>query len=76
MRLVLSSILLCLVLSGCASAAGSGDGGRNPDLITSKQLREAKPEGLSALQIIERFRPRWLQSRGATFHISTPLTSP
>jgi hypothetical protein len=65
MCLVLSSVLLCLVLSGCASAAGSGDRGRNLDPITSEQLGEAKPEGLSALQIIERFRPRWLQSMGA-----------
>jgi hypothetical protein len=65
MCLVLSSVLLCLVLSGCASAAGSGDRGRNLDPITSEQFGEAKPEGLSALQIIERFRPRWLQSMGA-----------
>jgi hypothetical protein len=76
MRLVLSSALLCLVLSGCASAAGSGGGGGNPNLINSEHLREAEAEGVSAFQLIERLRSRWLRARGAssfTNEVSAPM---
>ena len=63
MRIVLSSmLLLTLVLSGCASAAGSGRGGGNFNLITSELLREADAEGLHVYQIIERNRPPWLRA--------------
>ena len=68
MRIVLSSmLLLTLVLSGCASAAGSGRGGGNFNLITSELLREAEAEGLNVYQIIERNRPQWFRAgRAAT----------
>ena len=48
MRIVLSSVLLSLALSGCASAgvAGSGGRGRDPNLISSEELREAESEGI------------------------------
>ena len=68
MRIVLSSmLLLTLVLFGCASAAGSGRGGGNFNLITSELLREAEAEGLNVYQIIERNRPQWFRAgRAAT----------
>ena len=65
MRIVLSSVLLSLALSGCASA-GSGGGSRNPNLISSEELRQAESDGSSALRVIQRLRPRWLQTRGAS----------
>ena len=63
MRIVLSSmLLLALVLSGCASAAGSGRGGGNFNLITFELLREADAEGLNVHQVIERNRPQWFRA--------------
>ena len=67
MRVVLSSVLLSLALSGCVSTAGSGRGAsRDPNLINNEEMRQAEMEGLSATQLIERLRSRWLQGRGAT----------
>ena len=76
MRIVLSSVLLSLALSGCASAgvAGSGGRGRDPNLISSEELREAESEGIGVRQVIGRLRPRWLQTRGAT-SLSNPAGS-
>lgn len=78
MRIVLSSILLSLVISGCASAgvAGSGGRGRDPNLINDDEIRQAESEGLSAFQLIERLRSRWLQTRGATSLSSTASSFP
>ena len=74
MRVVLSSVLLSLALSGCASAAGSGRGAsRDPNLINNEELRQAEVEGLSATELIERLRSRWLQGRGAT-SLSNPAS--
>ena len=65
MRFGLSSLMLVLLLAGCGAAA-SGSGGGSPSRISSDLLREADPEGLSVLQIIQRHRPQWLrESRGA-----------
>ena len=65
MRFQLWSLLLVLVLAGCGAAA-TASGGGNSNLITSEQLREADPEGLSVYQIIQRDRPLWLRAgRGA-----------
>ena len=70
MRIVLSSmLLLTLVLSGCASAAGSGRGGGNFNLITSELLREADAEGLHVYQIIERNRPSVVEGRPGCPHV-------
>ena len=69
MRATLSSLLLLLVVSACASGGtgGSATGG-NPTQITTEQLRELDPEGLSAHQVVERLRPNWLRTRAsATF---------
>ena len=64
MRIILSSILLTLALTGCASGSASGGQRRNPDLITSEELRQTDSEGLSAFQAVQRMRPQWLRGRG------------
>ena len=65
MRIVLSSILLLtLVLTGCASGSSPGGQRRNPNVITTADLREMDAEGLTAFQTIQRMRPQWLRSRG------------
>ena len=75
MRIILSSILLTLALTGCASGGAPGrGGGRDPNLINNEELRQAESEGISAFQLIERLRSRWLQTRGTT-SISNPAGS-
>ena len=63
MRIILSSILLTLALTGCASAGASSGQRRNPDLITSEELRQTEAEDLSAFLAIQRMRPQWLRGR-------------
>ena len=65
-KVVLSTGFLLLGLAGCASTSGSGGAARDPNLISRSLLREAEPEGISAFQLIDRLRSRWLQTRGAT----------
>jgi hypothetical protein len=68
MRIVISSIVLTLVLTGCASAGSAGGQRSNPNVITTAELRPADPEGLNVFQAIQRMRPQWLRGRGvATF---------
>ena len=76
MRLVLLSVLLSLVLSGCASAGVASSGGRARDLnlIGSEELRQAESEGISAFQLIERLRYPWIRTRGAV-SLSNPTSS-
>ena len=62
MRIVLSSLLLTLALSSCASGGATGGQRRNPNVITTAELRQA--EGLTAFQAIQQMRPRWLRGRG------------
>ena len=63
MRIVLSSILLLtLVLTGCASGGATGGQRRNPNVITTAELRQAG--GVTAFQAIQRMRPQWLRGRG------------
>ncbi|MEQ1855359.1 MAG: hypothetical protein ABL963_02760 [Longimicrobiales bacterium] len=54
------TIGLIVVLAACASGArgGSGEGG-SADLITREQIDQAALD--SALDVIRRLRPRWLQ---------------
>ena len=64
MRIVLSSILLLtLVLTGCASGGSPGGQRRNPDLITSEDLRQTDLQSSTAFQAIQRMRPQWLRAR-------------
>ena len=65
MHTVLSSVLLTLALMGCAGVPSSGGSSGGPNLISSEQLRQAELGNLSAWEIINRVRPRWLQSRGS-----------
>jgi hypothetical protein len=51
---------LVLVLAGCASGAGAAGAGGTAELITQEQIDEAALD--SALEVIRRFRPRWLQA--------------
>ena len=69
MHTVLSSALLALALTGCATAGAPSSGGSGGDLnlISSEQLRQPELESRSAWEIIERLRPRWFQSRGSVF---------
>ena len=64
MRTVLSSIVLTLALTGCASGVSAGGQRSNPNVITTAELRQADAEGLSAFQAIQRMRPQWLRGRG------------
>ena len=63
-RIVLSSILLTLAFTSCASGGAPGGQRRNPDPITSEELRQTDSEGLSAFQAVQRMRPQWLRGRG------------
>jgi hypothetical protein len=68
MRVTLSSLLLVLLVSACASGTGGTSAGGNPSQISTEQLRELDPEGLSAYQVVQRLRPNWLRTRAtATF---------
>jgi hypothetical protein len=67
MRAAASSLFLLLVLAGCAAGGAAGTaGGSNPNVVSTEQLREIDPEGLTVLQVIERLRPNWLRPRGTT----------
>ena len=50
---------LILALAACASGAGGGSGGGGPaDVITQEVIDQAALD--SALDVIRRYRPRWL----------------
>ena len=55
---------LATALAACGSSGGSSGPRRDPNLITAEELAEYTT--LSALDVIRRLRPRWLQSRGQT----------
>jgi hypothetical protein len=55
----LPTLLLCLVLAGCAS--GSTGGGGGGDVLAAEDL--ATVSNLSLYDAIQRLRPRWLQPR-------------
>ena len=56
---------LAALTAGCASGGGGGEGStrRDPNLITAEEL--AQYTNLTCLEVIQRLRPRWLQSRGS-----------
>jgi hypothetical protein len=55
-------LALVLALAACAGGAGGSGGGGSANLITREQIDEA-PLG-SALDVVRRYRPRWLQPTG------------
>ena len=60
LRLVPFLILAVVLASGCTPRASANSGNRN--VITSEEVRELTR--LSALEIVQRLRPMWLQPRG------------
>lgn len=65
--LVLAAFALVTGLAGCASTGGSGGGSgggtrRDPNRITAEELADYTT--LSAVDVVRRLRPRWLQGRG------------
>jgi len=76
MRRTLTALLLALALAGCASSGTAGGGG-DPSHISTEDLRALDPEGLTAMQVVQRFRPQWLRTRGtATFGGGTASGEP
>ena len=61
--LFVAAFALLTVLAACASGTGGGGPRRDPNLITLEEL--ADHTTLSALDVVRRLRPRWLQGRGA-----------
>lgn len=62
-RLSLASVVLCVVVSACASGSGGGTGaGRSSSEITRAELAELST--FSAFDVVRRLRPQWLRSRG------------
>lgn len=59
--------LAVLLLAACAGAASGGSDGSvtrsNPNLLTRAEIEAS--EARTALELIERHRPRWLQIRSA-----------
>ena len=51
-------------LAACASGGGSGGTRRDPNLITAEEMADYTT--LTAMDVIRRLRPRWLQGRGAS----------
>lgn len=64
---------LALVLEGCASAPGSGQGASR-DVITREEIAET--QAITAYDAIRTLHPQWLRARGQTAGISdaTPRT--
>ncbi len=63
----LAAFALVSGLAGCASAGGGGAENRgprrDPNRITAEELAEYTT--LTAVDVVRRLRPRWLQGRGA-----------
>lgn len=62
--LIFAGFALATGLAGCASSGGGESGGprRDPNLITAEELADYTT--LSAVDVVRRLRPRWLQGRG------------
>jgi hypothetical protein len=65
--LALSFVLAVLTLPACATTGGGSGTRRNPDLITSEELREVEASTQNLLQVVQRLRPLWLRERGSNF---------
>jgi hypothetical protein len=75
-RLAARGLALAAVLGlpACASAGGRGGGG-SAGLITQQQIDEAGVG--TALEVVQRYRPRWLRaSRSGSFGTSAPTSRP
>ena len=56
---------LTALVAGCASSGAGGEGRarRDPNLITAEELAEYT--NLTCYEVVQRLRPRWLQTRGS-----------
>lgn len=67
-RVLMTALLVSLATSGCASAgSSSGGSSRNPDVITSEELRGTQIQSENAYNAVQRLRPAWLRARGSSF---------
>jgi hypothetical protein len=59
-------LLLCIVLPACSSAATAGGETvrRDPNVVTAEELADLTE--LSVFDALQRLRPSWVRSRGAT----------
>jgi hypothetical protein len=66
-------LVAALVASACASRRATARG--TPDLITAAEIEEYRASGTRDLhELIQRARPRWLQSRGErSLHLETQI---
>jgi hypothetical protein len=64
-------MLLLAILAACAGNAAAG-AERDHDVITAEEIRQAGT--VDAYELVERHRPRWLQSRGGrSMRLSTDI---
>ena len=56
---------LTALVAGCASSGAGGEGRarQDPNLITAEELAEYT--NLTCYEVVQRLRPRWLQTRGS-----------
>ncbi len=62
-NLILALILAAVVPAACVTTGEGESGGWQRNVITSEELEPFQQ--LTALDVIQQLRPRWLQARGA-----------
>lgn len=62
-------LALLLVLTPALACASAGGVGANPEVVTREEIEQVSAS--NALQVLERLRPRWIESRGR-LSINTP----
>jgi hypothetical protein len=64
-RAALSVLAFLMLAVGCGPQSGPRAPAPDRNRITPEEMTAVDP-GMSALQVIQRLRPNWLQGRGAT----------
>ena len=72
-RLLITALLVSVAVTGCASSGSSSGTSRNPDLISSEELRDSQIQSENAYNAVRRLRPSWLRARGSSFSGGRPL---
>lgn len=72
-RILMTALLVALSTTGCASTGSSSGSSRNPDVITSEELRGTQIQSENAYNAVQRLRPSWLRARGSSFTGGRPL---
>lgn len=57
-----ASLLVVLAVAGCASMTAGEYGAQRSALITRNEIEQAGMETVNAFELVQRLRPRWLQS--------------